>query len=186
MPVTTLSSRFNDALMFAADIHRDQRRKGTDIPYISHVLAVASIVLEAGGDEDEAIAALLHDAVEDAPRELDPNAGPFVRKWIGMKFGACVQAIVDACTDADTRDSSGKKINWTVRKTAYIEGIAHKSAAGCLVSAADKVHNARAILQDFRAESNQVWDRFNKEAGGREPIVGYYRGLADAFSARSL
>jgi GTP pyrophosphokinase len=117
MAVTTLSSRFNEALTFAADIHRDQRRKGTDIPYVSHVLAVASIVLEVGGGEDEAIAALLHDAVEDAPKDLDPNAGAFVRKWIGLKFGSCVQAIVVACTDADTRDESGKKLDWTSADT---------------------------------------------------------------------
>jgi hypothetical protein len=133
---------------------------------------VASIVLEVGGGEDEAIAALLHDAVEDAPKDLDPNAGAFVRKWIGLKFGSCVQAIVDACTDADTRDESGKKLDWIVRKTAYIDGIAHKSAGACLVSAADKVHNARAILRDYKAEGKHVWGRFNREAGGRDAIVG--------------
>ena len=129
--------------------------------------------------------ALLHDAIEDAPKELGPSSGAFVRKWIGLKFGSCVQAIVDACTDADTRDESGKKLDWTVRKAAYIAAIAQKPAAACLVSAADKVHNARAILRDFNADREHVWERFNKDAGGPDAIVGYYRGLADALTARA-
>src|SRR5687768_12478613 len=129
MSFRPLSSRFDDALALAAELHRHQPRKGTSIPYVSHLLAVAAIALEFGADEDEAIAALLHDAIEDAPAELGKDPGNVVRRSIDTKFGPGVLALVEACTDADTRDADGNKPPWVERKIAYIDGIAHKSAS---------------------------------------------------------
>ena len=165
MSFQPLSTRFNSALTFAADLHRNQRRKGTDIPYVSHLLAVASIALEFGADEDEAIAALLHDAVEDTPKELGADAAAVVRRLIEFHFGRRVRELVDACTDADHRDEHGNKPPWTARKVAYVNAVGNKSSSACLVSAADKVHNARAILRDFRTHREKLWSRFNPEAG---------------------
>jgi (p)ppGpp synthase/HD superfamily hydrolase len=178
-----LSSRFDQALAVAADLHRQQARKGTSIPYMSHVLAVASIALEYGADEDEAIAALLHDAIEDAPRELGPHAEEIVRGWVAMKFGSRVLQLVEACTDADTRDAHGNKPPWAQRKIDYVASIAQKPASAVLVAAADKLHNARTILRDFRTHRAELWGRFNKEAG-KPGVIGYYRGLIIAFRKR--
>lgn len=163
--VSMLSTRFDDALVYASELHRKQVRKGTDIPYISHLLAVTAIVLEHGGTEDEAIAALLHDAVED-------QGGPETRETIRKSFGNNVVAIVDGCSDADT----APKPPWCERKKAYIEHLATASKSVRLVSAADKLHNARAILADYRQDREALWGRFN---GGREGTLWYYRALAD-------
>ena len=179
-----LSPRFNGALSLAADLHRNQPRKGTDIPYVSHLLAVASIALEFGADEDEAIAALLHDAVEDAPKELGDGAASVVRRLIEFQFGQHVRELVDACTDADRRDEYGNKPPWMARKVAYVNAVGDKSPSECLVALADKVHNARAILRDFITYRDELWCRFNKEAG-RDGTLGYYRGLVDAFASRA-
>ena len=130
-----LSTRFEEALVFAAQLHREQTRKGTTIPYIAHLLGVASIVLEYGGDEDEAIAALLHDAIED-------QGGASTREEIRRRFGETVVAIVNGCTDAEVIP----KPPWRARKEDYIAHMAHASPSVRLVSAADKLHNARAIL----------------------------------------
>lgn len=184
MSFQPLSVRFNNALTLAADLHRNQARKGTQIPYVSHLLAVASIALEFGADEDEAIAALLHDAVEDAPRELGDDAGAVVRRMIEFQFGRRVMELVEACTDADRRDEHGKKPPWKARKVAYVKAVARKSRSACLVAAADKLHNARAILRDFLIHRHKLWRRFNKEAR-RDGTLGYYRGLADAFAGRA-
>jgi GTP pyrophosphokinase len=166
-PDPTLSPRFSDALVFASQLHRDQARKGTLIPYISHLLAVTAIVLEHGGSEDEAIAALLHDAVED-------QGGAAAYKVIRDEFGENVATIVAGCSDADTIP----KPPWRERKEAYIAHIANASLSVRLVSAADKLHNARAILADYRQEGEKLWDRFN---GGRAGTLWYYRTLANAF-----
>lgn len=166
--------------MLAADLHRHQVRKGGDIPYISHLLAVASIALEFGADENEAIAALLHDAIEDAPAELGDERATVVRRLIEMKFGRSVLDIVEACTDADAQP----KPPWTARKVRYIESVAHKSASAVLVGGADKVHNGRSILLDFQTLGPALWSRFNKEAG-EAGTLGYYRGLVDAYSQRT-
>src|SRR5947209_12229538 len=165
-----LSTRFEEALVFATQLHREQTRKGTTIPYIAHLLGVASIVLEYGGDEDEAIAALLHDAIED-------QGGASTREEIRRRFGETVVAIVNGCTDAEVIP----KPPWRVRKEAYIAHMAHASPSVCLVSAADKLHNARAILADYRAVGNALWARFN---GGKAGKHGYYRSLVSAFRAR--
>lgn len=162
-----LSPRFDKALKFAADRHRDHRRKGTDIPYISHLLGVASVVLEHGGNEDEAIGALLHDAVEDQKATLSE---------IRMLFGDPVAAIVAGCSDSDVEP----KPPWRERKEAYIAHLATASSAVRLVSASDKLHNARAILRDYRDIREELWKRFN---ASREETLWYYRALIKAFRA---
>jgi (p)ppGpp synthase/HD superfamily hydrolase len=163
----SLSPAFREALVFAAELHTAQVRKGTTIPYVAHLLGVAGIVLEHGADEDEAIAALLHDAVED-------QGGPPTREAIRQRFGERVAAIVDGCTDADTVP----KPPWRARKEAYVAHVRHASPSVLLVSAADKLHNARAILADYRLEGDAVWARFK---GGREGTLWYYRALVRAF-----
>lgn len=164
---STLSPRFDTALVYASHFHRDQQRKGGSIPYVSHLLAVTAIVLEHGGTEDEAIAALLHDAVED-------RGGPAMRELILEEFGEAVVTIVDGCTDADTIP----KPPWRERKEAYIAHVSDASASVRLVSAADKLHNARAILADYQQLGDRLWCRFN---GGRDGTLWYYRALADIF-----
>jgi (p)ppGpp synthase/HD superfamily hydrolase len=164
-----LTSRFDDALQFAARRHQSQVRKGTQIPYVAHLLSVAALVLEDGGDEDEAIAALLHDAVED-------QGGAAIRAEIGGRFGERVAAIVDGCTDADVIP----KPPWRARKEAYLAHIRHAPLPIRRVSLADKVHNARAILFDYRQIGDELWLRFN---GGRDGTVWNYRALANAFAA---
>ena len=170
-----LSSRFSEALGGAADLHAKQFRKGTKIPYIAHLLGVASIALHHGADEDEAIAALLHDAIEDAPEELGAD---WVRDWLRFRFGERVLHIVEGCTDADVRP----KPPWRVRKEAYVARVPKERASVVLVSAADKLHNAGAILSDYREIGNPLWPRFNKDAG-KAGTIGYYRGLVTAYRA---
>jgi (p)ppGpp synthase/HD superfamily hydrolase len=160
-----LSERFTDALRFAAERHADHVRKGTDIPYIAHLLGVASIALEYGAGEDEAIGALLHDAVEDQKATLQE---------IREHFGDAVSEIVAGCSDTDVLP----KPPWRERKEAYVAHIPTASGSVQLVSAADKLHNARAILRDYRALGEPLWQRFR---GGREGTLWYYRALVDAF-----
>jgi len=154
-------------LVYAARLHAKQIRKGTTIPYVSHLLSVASIVLEHGGNEVEAIAALLHDAIED-------QGGAETREEIRRRFGDAVVSIVDGCTDAEVIP----KPPWKERKEQYIARLSHASPSILLVSAADKLHNARAILGDYRALGENLWDRFN---GGKEGTLWYYKSLVDAF-----
>jgi (p)ppGpp synthase/HD superfamily hydrolase len=175
-----LTPRFSEALTFAADMHRDQPRKGTQIPYVAHVLGVASLALEHGADEDEAIAALLHDAIEDAPAALGKDKADVVRGWVRLKFGERVLEIVEGCTDTD----EDPKPPWRVRKEQYVARIAHEPPSMLLVSLADKLHNVRAIERDYRGVGEALWGRFNPEAG-KTGIVGYYRGLATAYRIRS-
>jgi GTP pyrophosphokinase len=167
-----LTERFDRAMAYALDHHRRQLRKSTTIPYASHLLAVTAIVLEMGGTEDEAIAALLHDVVED-------GGGPAARERIAAEFGPAVAAMVDANTDTD----EVPKPPWKERKTAYIESIAHKEPGALRVSLADKVHNASAIVRDRGTHGEAVWDRFKSGSGAE--VRWYYRSLADAFEARS-
>ncbi|MBI3244732.1 MAG: bifunctional (p)ppGpp synthetase/guanosine-3',5'-bis(diphosphate) 3'-pyrophosphohydrolase [Chloroflexi bacterium] len=166
----TLSKRFEDALAFAFQLHNGQTRKATAVPYISHLLAVTSLVLENGGDEDEAIAALLHDAVED-------QGGAAAREQIRRRFGERVAEIVDGCTDTD----SSPKPPWRARKEAYLAHLPSAPESVRLVSAADKVHNARSILSDYRQQGEALWSRFQ---GGKAGTLWYYRTLAETF--RSL
>ncbi len=165
MPAS-LTSRFEDALVFAARLHRQQRRKGSGIPYVSHLLAVSALVVEHGEDEDQAIAALLHDAIED-------QGGKETRDEIFRRFGAGVTEIVEGCTDSQVMP----KPPWKDRKLAYIAGISEKSVSVRLVCAADKLHNARSILGDYRAVGDEVWERFR---GSREETLWYYREVTKA------
>jgi (p)ppGpp synthase/HD superfamily hydrolase len=166
-----LSSRFDAALALASFLHNGQVRKGTDIPYISHLLAVAAIVLEHGGSEDEAIAALLHDAVED-------QGGKPTLERIERSFGPLVAGIVAANSDADTFP----KPPWRERKEAYLAHIRHAPCSVRLVSCADKLHNVRSILAEFEALEQANWSKFN---ASRSEILWYYGRLADAFLAAS-
>lgn len=168
--VRTLTSRFDAALVYASQAHRGQKRKGTEIPYVSHLLSVAGIVLEEGGDEDEAIAALLHDAVED-------QGGQARLEDIRRRFGARVATIVEGCTDADTI----AKPAWRERKERYLAHLPSASSSVLKVSAADKLHNARAILADYRSHGESLWERFNAD---RDSILWYYRSLVDVFRTR--
>ena len=162
-----LTKRFDEALAYAAWVHEGQLRKKTTIPYIAHLLAVCAIVLEDGGDEDEAIAALLHDAAEDA-------GGRGRAAGIRQRFGARVARIVEECTDT----YECPKPTWRPRKEAYVERA--KSAADDVrrVSLADKIHNAQSILRDYRKHGAVIWERFN--AGGDDQ-VWYFEALAAAF-----
>jgi (p)ppGpp synthase/HD superfamily hydrolase len=161
------SARFEEALVLASRLHAAQLRKGTKIPYVAHILGVAGIAIEYGADEDEAIAALLHDAVED-------QGGAATLADIRRRFGDRVAGIVEGCTDADTVP----KPPWRARKESYIAHLPGASPSVRLVSAADKLHNARAILRDYRELGERVWDRFN---GGRSGTLWYYRALVEAF-----
>lgn len=164
-----LTTRFEAALALAAWLHADQVRKGTRIPYIAHLLSVAGIALDYGADEDEAIAALLHDAVED-------QGGAEVLGRIRSRFGSGVAEIVLACSDT----AETPKPRWCEREKAYIAHIATASPSARLVSAADKLHNARSILAEFDALEGEEWKRFT---GGRDGTLWYYRALVDAFRA---
>jgi (p)ppGpp synthase/HD superfamily hydrolase len=165
----TLTPQFETALLDATRLHATQVRKGTTIPYVAHLLGVCSIVLEYGGDEAQAIAALLHDAVED-------QGGASVLAYIRATYGAEVARLVEGCTDADVIP----KPPWRARKEAYIAHLPHTDERLRLVSAADKLYNARAILRDYRTLGEGLWARFN---GGRDGTLWYYRALAAAFVA---
>jgi (p)ppGpp synthase/HD superfamily hydrolase len=162
-----LGPRFEEALAFANRLHATQKKKGTEVPYMAHLLGVTSIVLTAGADEDLAIAALLHDGPE------DQGGRPLLRK-IERKFGKRVAVIVDACTD--TYDEP--KPAWRPRKEKYIAGIGKRAAEARLVSAADKLHNCRQILEDHRQIGDAVFDRFT---GKKEGTLWYYRALVEAY-----
>lgn len=169
--ISKLTDRFDDAFVYAHRIHRNQRRKRTERPYISHLMGVASLVLQYGGDEEQAIAALLHDAVEDcggAPR----------LKEIREKFGERVARIVNGCTDSEQM----QKPPWRERKQRYVDHVRKEEPDVLLVSAADKLYNVREILMDLREHGSAVWDRFS---GGREGSLWYYRALVEAFHGRA-
>jgi len=166
-----LTEKYDDALQYASRLHRLQMRKSTEIPYISHLIAVSSLVLEQGGNEDEAIAGLLHDAVED-------QGGEPRLEEIRNKFGENVANIVDGCTDSYVEP----KPPWRERKEGYIADIRDKKCTSTLlVSACDKLHNARAILADYRQIGDEVYDRFT---ASKADTLWYYTGLVEAFKSR--
>ena len=158
------------AFAFAAEKHKTQTRKASTIPYIAHLIGVASLVLEAGGDEDLAIAALLHDIVEDC------GGAPMLNE-VHRRFGKRVAKVVEGCTDADT----DPKPPWRERKEKYLAHLITADADTLLVSAADKLNNVRSILSDYRAIGESIWSRFN---GGRDGTLWYYRTLRDVFFQR--
>jgi (p)ppGpp synthase/HD superfamily hydrolase len=167
MKAVKLGPRFLRAFEFAAEKHAGQTRKASTIPYIAHLMGVASLALEFGGDEDLAIAALLHDVVEDC-------GGAPMLKEVRRRFGKRVAKVVDGCTDADTLP----KPPWQERKERYIRHLKDADAETRLVSAADKLNNVRSILADYREVGEAIWERFN---GGRAGTLWYYRALLDEF-----
>ena len=162
--------RLAEALAMAIEIHGDQVRKGTAIPYVTHLLSVSALVGESGGSEDEMIAAMLHDAVED-------GGGAPVLERIRAAFGDAVAAIVAGCTDDD---SGGEKAPWLERKRAYLRHLATAPLPVLRVSCADKLHNARALARDLREHGPEVFRRFKAD---REGTLWYYRSLARMFAA---
>jgi len=169
-----LGPRFNDALVFAATAHQGQVRKGFDhIPYISHLMGVASLALEAGADEDLAIAALLHDAVED-------QGGLVMLQRIRATFGERVARVVEGCTDSYEMP----KPEWRQRKCEYIRHVRQSAdAETCLVSAADKLHNARTVLDEHFEIGDRVFDRFQH---GKADTLWYYRAILHAFETAAV
>jgi len=165
-----LGLRLQRAFRYAAEKHEGQARKGTAVPYLSHLMAVTSLVLEAGGDEDMAIAALLHDVVEDC------GGMPRLRE-IRRQFGVRVAKIVEGCTD-----SFGEpKPEWVERKKGYLREVKHADADTRLVSASDKLHNVRTILTDYRKDGEGIWKRFS---GKKDGTLWYYRALSDEYARK--
>jgi GTP pyrophosphokinase len=162
-----LSERFEQALLYAHELHGDQYRKGTPVPYMAHLMGVASLVLEYGGDEEQAIAALLHDAIEDCGHLTSYEE-------IRRRFGHRVTEIVHACTDADTTP----RPPWLERKAAYVARVDREPADARLVSAADKLYNVRTVLKDYRQPGHVVWQRYTGDAAD---VLWYYRALVTAF-----
>ena len=142
-----ITPRYGEALQWTDALHREQRRKGKAVPYIAHLIAVSSLVWEDGGNEDQAIAALLHDAIEDA----DQSHGS-----IAERFGEPVANIVRDCTDTSPELASGEKEPWLLRKTRYLESLANKPEASLLVTAADKAHNAGDMVLDAQRDPRDV------------------------------
>jgi GTP pyrophosphokinase len=173
-----LSTRFDHALSYASMIHRIQVRKGSGVPYISHLLGVASITLEFGGNEDQAIAALLHDAAEDQGGEVRLHD-------IRITFGEAVEKIVRDCSDSmggkKPTNAADRKAEWRLRKEEYMSTLPHKLESSLLVSLADKTHNAEAIVADVRRSGPTVWERFTAEQDG---TVWYYQELLKFFSEK--
>ena len=168
-----LTDRFDRAVLYAIDLHRAQMRRGTPIPYVTHLFAVCSLVLEDGGTEDEAIAALLHDGPED-------QGGIAVLDQIRARFGDAVASMVAGLSDAMPGPGE-PKAPWRGRKEAYLRHLADASPSVLRVSLADKVHNARSILVDLRADGEGTWDRFH---AGRIDQAWYYAELLRVFELR--
>jgi (p)ppGpp synthase/HD superfamily hydrolase len=166
-----LGPEFADALVYAYELHARQVRKGTRIPYVSHLLGVASLVIEAGGSEEEAIATLLHDAAED-------QGGEARLAKIERRFGADVAGIVRECSDTT---SEGEKERWEDRKAEYQRRVEEEMSEPALrVSLADKLHNATAIARDHREHGDELWTRFNRD---KETVASRYRSLVEAYKA---
>jgi (p)ppGpp synthase/HD superfamily hydrolase len=161
----TLSRRFEDALVYAARLHADQKRKVSGAPYVSHLLRVSGIALDHGAGEDEAIAALLHDAIED-------QGGAETREAIRRRFGDRVARIVEGCSDTD----EDPKPPWRERKAAYLARLKDAPASVRLVSASDKLDTGRSILSSYRRLGESLWDRFS---GGRDGALWYYRSVVE-------
>ncbi len=169
----TTTERFASAMNYAHAVHQGQRRKGTGIPYIAHVLGVAAIAMEYGADEDEAIGALLHDAAED-------GGGEATLAEIRARFGDAVGDIVLGCSDSLVEDPEDK-LPWRDRKENYLAHLEQASQSICLVSAADKLHNVRAIIRDYQQHGDDIWERFQ---GRRDGTLWYYETVAHALVRR--
>ena len=171
-PFVPLTIRFDHALLFAAQVHRHQDRKKSGIPYLSHLLGVAAIVLDYGGDEDMGIAALLHDAAED-------HGGRVMLRAIEQLFGPRVAKMVDGCTDS-YGDEDKRKPKWYPRKLRYLRRVRNEDAETRFVSAADKLYNARAILRDLRQSGDSAFDRFSAP---KVKVLWYFRSLVREYRA---
>lgn len=172
-PQPVLGDAFVRGVAYAVELHRHQARKGTSIPYLTHVLAVCSLVLEDGGTEDEAIAALLHDGPED-------QGGEPILAEIRSRFGDEVAAIVDGLSDSMTPVGAMKE-SWRPRKERYLSRLEDESKSVLRVSLADKLHNARSMAVDLGSEGKRVWNRFHAGEGDQ---AWYYRQLLDVFERR--
>ena len=170
-----LGPRYADAFLLAAEVHAHQLRKGSQVPYLAHLMAVSALVLDFGGDEDCAIAALLHDTVEDC------DDGWAMEHRIRARFGDRVADIVMTCSDAIAVPGE-PKTRWHPRKQQYIDDLETASADALLVSACDKLHNARSVLGDLRLYGSAMWQRFSTKSGPDQ--VWYYVTLADLFARR--
>ena len=164
------SSRLAEAFAYAEEIHRGQARRKTEAPTLSHLMAVASLVMENGGDEDQAIAALLHDGPEDC-------GGRAILERIRERFGDLVAALVEDCTD--TMESP--KPDWQTRKRKYLDHLETVGDKSLLISICDKVHNARSLVAGYRQEGDAFWDRFT--ATPRQTLW-YYTTLLEIFRRR--
>jgi GTP pyrophosphokinase len=167
---TALTTRYDAALLLASELHRAQRRKGSGAPYLSHLLCVSALVLEYGGDEDEAIAALLHDAVED-------QGGAPTLERIAAEFGPRVAAIVAGCTEEQYQE---RGLRWRERKDNFIASLADADPSVRLIVAADKLHNASSYLRDYALQGPAVWTRFKD---GHAGVSWFLRAVADALAA---
>lgn len=171
-----LTSRLDDALTYARQVHAGDVRKGTGVPYLAHLLGVTSLVLEHGGDEDQAVAALLHDTAED-------HGGRRRLADVADRFGGRVAAIVAACSDS-LGDEGAPKAPWWERKVAFLTAIAGERDDALVVTAADKVHNVRALVADHRRLGPVLWERFNPDAG-RAGQLWYHRRLHEELAGRA-
>jgi (p)ppGpp synthase/HD superfamily hydrolase len=169
LPIVT--PRFKDALIYAVDLHGTDFRKGTSVPYIAHLLSVCAMVLVDGGDEDEAIAALLHDALEDHPGETS-------REEVARRFGDRVLTLIEVCTDTPKEYRGGLKPPWRERKEKYLDHIRQAGPSAYRVALADKLDNARSILRDYRHLGETLWPRFN---AGKADQLWFFRSLIGAF-----
>jgi (p)ppGpp synthase/HD superfamily hydrolase len=167
------TARFESALVYAHQVHQNQRRKGTGIPYIAHILGVAALAMEYGATEEEAIGALLHDAAED-------GGGEATLAEIRARFGDAVADIVLGCSDSLVEDPEDK-LPWRERKENYLAHLENASQSVCLVSAADKLHNVRSIMRDYREHGEDIWQRFQ---GRRDGTLWYYETVADTLMRR--
>jgi GTP pyrophosphokinase len=164
-----LTSRFRDALSYASQVHAHDTRKGTTVPYLAHLLSVCSLILTDGGSEDEAIAGLLHDTLEDHPELVRPAE-------IERRYGQRVLSLVEACTDTPPDYAGGVKPPWRERKERYLAHLLETPAEDLRVTLADKLDNARSLLADYREVGEVVWARFN---AGRAEQLWYYRTLVE-------
>ncbi|MBC6434185.1 HD domain-containing protein [Nostoc sp. HG1] len=167
MNSSKLTQRFESALIYATRLHAHQTRKISGVPYISHLLSVTALVLEAGGTEEEAIAALLHDTIED-------QGGKTIREDIRQRFGETIATIIDGCTEWDTPP----KPPWLERKQRYLQHLRHASSSVRLVSLADKLHNSRSLLADWRQYGDVIWTNFT---AGKEKTLWFYQSLLEVY-----
>lgn len=196
LATTMLTDRYKQALQFTAEVHEGHTKKGSDVAYLSHLLSVSALVMENDGDEDEAIAGLLHDSVEDRGDNYRTRCGAkppegrgALKHDLEKLFGARVRDLVMHCTDDEYLPEGkpaekGTPAEWRARKEAYLKRLATQLDTGALrVSCADKLHNARAILVDYQTQGDEVWQRFRAKSKAEQ--LWYYRSLSKVFTERA-